>query len=473
VRKLRPAGAPETAVREQHILGQVSQGLARDTALFVGALPEGEYTFERMVDVDTHRALNMGDGGRRLLGNFRVKAGALVDLGRLVVTPINTRVLVGRSARIVSNADLVQRFAREQAQFYTREVVPGWLEARSPDDRVEEYALNRPVGADGVVELSTGEIAAASRLGTVLLRDPQGRWRAARSERLESLLWVKPIETANTTLLAVGEFNTLLRLDRQSGRLVPIDPGNLPAGNLLFIDGNPQAGWFAAQQSGKEITLLRSSSLEHGDWKPLRKEDVSTSFWSGANSFWAWSTATGFAYALSKGAIRFYDFATAQWVERGAPNNQRLVAVAPGPNGAIGILTSPGGGFAGVFAGMYHLSRDGAASWEEIKSPFNVKGAPPRLTAQGTLLVSGGAFGTPELHASRDGGKTWTKVSETISLSEQIVALPTRGLLAVDAGAQFGLARIRHSADEGATWRVEYSNFDRAAYEAEQKRKEK
>jgi len=63
--------------------------------------------------------------------------------------------------------------------------------------------------------------------------------------------------------------------------------------------------------------------------------------------------------------------------------------------------------------------------------------------------------------------------SATLELSEQLVMLPTRGVLAVDGGARFGLARIRHSADEGATWRTEYSNFDRAAYEAEQKAKQK
>jgi hypothetical protein len=83
VRKLPAPGAPQTAVREQHVLRQVSQGLARDTSLFVGSLPEGEYTFDRMVDVDTNRALNMGEGGRRLLGNFRVKAGARFGLARI------------------------------------------------------------------------------------------------------------------------------------------------------------------------------------------------------------------------------------------------------------------------------------------------------------------------------------------------------------------------------------------------------
>jgi hypothetical protein len=49
----------------------------------------------------------------------------------------------------------------------------------------------------------------------------------------------------------------------------------------------------------------------------------------------------------------------------------------------------------------------------------------------------------------------------------------TAQVFSVEAGARFGLARIRHSADEGTTWRTEYSNFDRAAHEAEQRAKQK
>jgi hypothetical protein len=85
-----------------------------------------------------------------------------------------------------------------------------------------------------------------------------------------------------------------------------------------------------------------------------------------------------------------------------------------------------------------YLSRDGAVTWEEIKSPLSVKVAPPRRTPQGTLLLTGGVFSKPELQASKDGGKTWTKVSDSIELAEQIVRPPTQGLLVVDSGARFG-----------------------------------
>lgn len=470
VRKLRDQNAPTSNVVVQHILRNVSPGLARDTALFIGTLPEGDYVLDRMVDVRSNRALNMGAGAQELIGTFRVKAGALVDLGRVIVTPVNSKVIVGRSARVTSNRELVRRFAREHERFYTREVVAGWTAPRGAVDQVEEYALSRPVGADGVVELPGGEVAAGSRLGTVLVRDTQGRWRALRSDGLESLLWVKPPESADAPLIAAGEFNTIVRHDRASGKLVALDPGNLPPGNLLFIDGNDRAGWFVAQQGGNVFSLYRSATLERGDWKLLRKEDVSASFWSGANRAFLWRTTNGFAYALSEGSLWFYDFGTGQFTERRAPNNNRLLSVLPSANNAIGILTSPGGGFGGVFSGMY-VSRDLGASWQEVPSPFNVKVVPPALTPKGTLLVQGDAFGSPELQASQDMGKNWFKVTDAVLLSEQLVVLPTQGILAVENGSRFGIASIRRSGDEGATWRTEYSNFDRAAYDAQQKAK--
>lgn len=196
--------------------------------------------------------------------------------------------------------------------------------------------------------------------------------------------------------MAVGEFNTILTLDDQ-GHMARADPGNLPPGNILFIDGNDSAGWFAAVQHGKEVTVLRSTALEGGDWQPLRKENVETSFWSGPNQFWAWSTKTGFAYAVSEGRISFYDLSTRQWIERKAPKGSRFIRIAPQTGDTLGALTSPGGGVGGIFASTY-LSRD--------------------------------------------------------------------------AGSQTGIATIRHSDDEGKTWRIEYSNFDEAAYQA-QKQKSK
>jgi hypothetical protein len=467
VRKLQTVNTHPGAPRELHLLQQVAPGLARDTALFIGVLPPGEYVFERLTA--GQQFIGLGENSQKAIGTFTVVAAQTSDLGRLVVTPLNTRVVVGRSQLVQSNADFIRRFSPDNAKPFAGVVNAGWNAPRTKEDQVEAYALSRPVGADALTELADGGAAAASRVGTILLRSKEGRWRASRTGSLESLLWLKPVDLPDARLIAVGEFNTIVRLDRQ-GRVTRVDPGNLPPGNLVFVDGDPRAGWFIALQSGAKLTLFRSPALDGGQWTAVREEDVGRSFWSGANQFWAWPTKSGFAYAVSAGDIRLFDFTTQAWTERKAPNNSRLVGVAPAADGGLGILTSPGGGFAGVFATMY-VSRDNAATWAEIKSPFSIKVAPPRLVGDGRLLVTGGVFSKPELHASGDGGKTWQLVTADIKLNENLVLLPTTGMFAIDNGQQFGLASIRRSADGGATWRLEYSNFDRAVYDAQQQQK--
>lgn len=461
------------AVTNTQVLRNVATGLARDTALFVGVVPPGEYALARLSIGE--RFIGLGAGSQNTLGTIRVQAGQVADLGRVIVTPLNTRVLTGRSGLETSNVQLIQRFSPENAANLKGTIVGGWNRPRDEKDRVEEYALAAPVGADTPLELPNGDVAAASRLGTVLLRNGEGRWRAVRTGRLESLLAVAAapgarVDGVEATLVAVGEFNTIARLEA-GGKLALLDPGNLPPGNLLGVAGDSGAGWYVAHQSRTRVTLMHSPTLDRGTWTALRTEDIAFSFWSGANSLWMWRTARGFAYAVSEGKLAYFDFATRNWTERRAPGNARILVLAPSAGEALGIVTSPGGGLGGVFATMY-LSRDAAASWTEVKSPFSVKVFAPRVLPDSTILVGGGVFSKPELQASKDGGATWTLVSDKFDLQDNITVLPTRGLLAVDAGAQFGLARIRHSADGGATWRVELSNFDRAFYDAEQKRRE-
>lgn len=470
--KIKQYMKPEPGIAKigrEYILSQVAEGLARDTALFVGAVPAGRYTIEKFEDTDTRQLIQLNEKAIERIGLFEVKAGRVTDLGRLVVTGLNAKVLVGRSERVRSNADLVKRFATANAGVYDREVDAGWVGPRDGTDKVEEYAMYRPVGAASMTEMDDGTVVAASRLGSVLVRRPNGKWTVIRSDGLESLLWVKPHVTDSSWLVAVGEFGTLLRLDRQ-GHLERLDTGNLPPANLFFIDGNDRDGWYIAAQRDKEVTLFHSPVLEAGNWQAVRSESVKESFWSGSNLYWAWPTANGFAYAISAGKIRSLDFATREWKEYAAPNNSRFISVAPQGNGIIGILTSPGGGFGGLFATDY-LSRDGGASWEEIKSPFKVKISPPFVTRDNKLLLIGGAFGTPEIQASADSGKTWGRISDKVSLGDEIILLPKAGLFMVSPGHGIGIFTIKHSDDGGANWTVEYSNFDRAAYDAQQNKK--
>jgi hypothetical protein len=224
-----------------------------------------------------------------------------------------------------------------------------------------------------------------------------------------------------------------------------------------------------AAQIGNKVQLLHASALESGDWRPVREEDVGFSFWSGANPVWFWPTRSGIAYATAAGQFNFLDYGTGQWERRSSPDGARLIKVSPNPDGSLGILTSPGGGFGGVFAKM-HLSRDEGRSWKPVPSgDVSVKIMPPAALADGSLLMAGGVFSNPSVYTSKDDGATWTRMGET-RLDRTLYPLPSGPILAVDHG-QFGVFSIASSDDRGTTWKVEYSNFDRQAYESREKAK--
>ena len=447
------------------MLKNVAPGLARDTALFIGVVPAGDYSLDQLHSGTQYLAL--GEAGREMLGIFRVHSGHVTDLGRVVMTPVNTRVVTGRSTKITSNAELIKGFAADNASILSMPAGGGWSGPRSERDRVEEYALQSPVGANTPIELKSGEILAASRLGTILIRNTLGRWRGARTGQLNSLLAIIPVDGnvdgVDAVAVAVGELNTIVRVENND-KLSLLNAGNLPPGNLLSIAGNSAAGWFVAQAQGERVVLYRSPTLDDGDWKELRSENIAFSFWSGVNAFWMWRTDRGFAYAISEGRIHHYDFASGAWTDVRAPKNDRLVSIAA--NGDhLGILTSPGGGMAGLFASMY-ASHDGGAIWEAVNPPYKVKQFAPRVLNRNKMLVAGGGmYAKEELRSSEDGGKTWKLLSTDVDAFDDIVVLPSGAMLAIRGGQYWGLATIRHSADGGATWKLEYSNFDRQVYE--------
>lgn len=461
---------PASETKSFFHLRVVAPGLARDTSLFVGVLPEGEYQLVRLDHFASQRYLPLGATQTARIGSFAVAGGRPVDLGRLIVTPVNTNVVVGRSSLAGDNQELLRRFAPEHAKLFGEQTpAAGWLQAKSDKDWIEAYAFERPTGASPGPTGADGRVFAASRLGTVLVRSTSGRWSALRSGKLESLTYVTPVDLPDIALVAVGEFTTFLKQRHDGTRLEALDPGNLPKGNLLFFAGSAKSGWYVAAQVGSKVKLLRAKTLEGGDWQQLREEDVGFSFWSGANPVWFWPTPAGLAYATAAGQFHYLDFSTGQWELRSSPGGARLINVSPNPDGSLGALTSPGGGFGGVFAKM-HLSRDEGRSWKPIPSgDVSVKIMPPAALADGSLLMAGGVFSSPSVYTSKDDGATWTRMGET-RLDRTLYPLPSGPILAVDHG-QFGVFSIASSDDRGATWKVEYSNFDRQAYEVREKAK--
>lgn len=457
--------AGKSGVENTYVLMQLAPELSRDTTFFSGALPPGEYRFYAFSDTKSMKILRI-PASSRMLDHFVVKGDKAVDLGRLITTPYNSNVVYGRSKLAGSNRSLLQRFAPDYAQLLAGEIDSGWKapagDAAEPVT-IESYALARPVGALCMTELADGRLAAASRLGTVLMRATDGRWSTVRGPGIESLLCVTPTTEANAELVAMGEFGTLLRKPPGSHVLLPIDTGNLPAGKITRLYGSARNGWFLSLERGTEVLIVHSPTLEAGNWSIIRKESIARSLISGASNYFMWATSNGFAYTVSAGPIHFYDWTSKAWTQRPTPDNARVIGMNVSPGGTILALTSPGGGFAGAFASIF-MSRDQALSWQAVNTPYSIKAFPPTMTADGTMLMAGGVFSNPELQVSKDDGRSWAHLS-SYALDRTVIPLPSGAMVDYDY-AQWGIFTIRHSSDGGKTWEVEYSNFDERAYKA-------
>jgi hypothetical protein len=463
-------------VPSSYRLRSMASAYARDYALFVGALPEGRYSIRAIEERDAFRTLTLGMPSREMIGAFEVKRGQRCDLGRLVVTQFTLDLVMGRSAAVTDNEAALLRFAPDSARLMPP-ATQCWAKPRDRMDIVEAYARIFPADGTVAVELADGRVAVPSGMGAVMIRGTDGRWSVAHGEGMEQLLYLD--DAPEHSLVAVGELNTIVRLGAD-GKLHRLDSGDLPLGNILFIDGNSRDGWHIVHQRAADLRIYRSPSLDSPVWTEIASTATGFSFWSGAKNFWVWPTANGFAYATTdQGLMRFYDYATRTWTERHTPKNNAIIAIAHSPNGVIGVVTSPGGGFGGITASQYY-SRDGGQTWEEPPaSPYKVKVSAPRLLADGTLLINGGVFGDAGLQGSKDGGKTWAMLWDKMEVDDFYWNLPRAGLLNFDKGRD-GIEVISHSGDGGKTWRTEYLSVDRgmlaehfkALDEAEKARKE-
>lgn len=469
---LKRAGDPDpktAGAQYEYSVPEITGKVARDTSLFIASLKEGDYTIVRMRDSDALTTFSPG-AENTMLGSFKIVPGKLTDLGRIVVTPINFRIAAGRSTLIQSNEALVTRFAPSTNRFYHEVLANGWNTPRSEKDRVEEFALSHPIGISTLVELPDGQVAAATRLGMILVRNHEGRWRSLRSGTLDAWIGIAAAAAPDAMLVAVGEYSNIAKVDTK-GTFHPVERGNLPIGTLIFVAGDMAHGWVVAHRLNSKITLYRTDSLDKPEWTPLLTDTLTVSAWSGAQQLWLWPTKSGFGYGRSTGEIRFYDMATRTWTDRTSPEKKTIITLYASPGDALGILTSPGGGLGGITATAW-LSRDEAQSWEETGTPYKVKVYPPKLTSSGVLLQSGGVFGKDTLQGSKDLGKTWSVLSDDVVVTDMVMPMATTGVFKLANGgfnATRNLEWISHSSDDGATWTTEYVSIDRELLKAQMK----
>lgn len=431
------------------LMKKVVPGMARDTSLFIGALPPGEYEFTELLDTTSRKSLRV-----YALGRFIVESGKPADLGRLIVTNVDLRVSYGRSKLVSSNAELMQRFAPDYAKlFSTTGGRSGWLKPTDDYDRTEEFARSHPAAATCLTEMTDGRVAAASRMGAVLIRGNDERWRPVNSPHAETLSCVLPVDLPNAELLAVGEFGIMVRKPRDSDQLLPIDSGNLPPGNLLAIGGDARHGWYVVHRKINELSIFHAQQLEAGNWTLVNQYTLPGSWGFGMDAFWIWQDKNSIGYALESGSIVQVDFATGKLSERSGPPDAKLAGFRHLPDGTETILVKAG--LAGRFPDAY-FSRD-RETWTQIVSPFKVLVSPVIPLPDGRLLLEAGMYNEPALHVSADNGKTWSHYAK-YDFHGAPLLMPS-GLLFKVGGGFRGIVTISSSADAGRTWKPEHSSF--------------
>ncbi|OEZ68224.1 hypothetical protein JAB5_21770 [Janthinobacterium sp. HH103] len=439
-------------VSENLVMKKVESAMAGDTSLFIGALPPGEYEFIELIDTRANKLLRVYS---TIVGSFQIEAGKSADLGRLIVTRGNFGVQYGRSAQVASNAELIRRFAPDYSAMFGAAASLGWSTPRHARDDVEQFARAHPAGAECVTEMPDGRVAATSRMGAVLIRSTQGLWKVINAQTVESLSCVFPVDLPNAELIAVGESGSLLRKARDSDKLLPIDAGNLPPGNLLRIGGNSNDGWYVMHRKGDELNIFHANQLDAGDWRSVYHTTVPGSWLHGPGLFWTWQDAGRIGYALESGLIGEFDYRTGKLTERFSPHKKNLTEFTHQANGTESVLVAAG--LAGRFPDAY-VSRDRGQNWTTIVSPFKVLMSPVAPLNDGRLLMEAGMYNEGALLVSSDEGKTWGPYAP-YTLRHTPLIFPSGLALSIQEDFK-GNVSIYSSMDNARTWKLEHSNQD-------------
>ncbi|GEM_PF-4745941 len=434
--------------RSNVLLGSLSIGYSRDTMLFAGVVPSGEYTLARL---DYSKQYLFLASPSKAIGTFKVGEGEVVDLGRLVITDTGTGFAMGRSGTISDNLNLMKILSPENAALLERPHGKGWT--RPGADPVEGVARAKPTGVEALTEMPNGDIVASCRMGVILARH-QGIWSSHCAPTLDSLLTLTPVEGSADLLVAGGEFRSFMRVDA-NWTFHPIAPGNLPMGNIFMIAQDTVANtWVVGMIWGHEMTYLRSATLEDGDWKVIRKDQLRGTLWNGMGEIWAWRDKNAAYVATTYDAIMAYTFGTGEWRRIDVPENLEIADLSIGDawsimaRGKIALLSK------------YYISRDQGKSWVNCKPSFNIKLRTPVAIPGGRLLHLGGRY-LIGLRATNDGGKTWEDLPDINGGHWfRLFSTPTQGVYAVCDGTGLhapGTATILNSMDGGKSWKLEFT----------------
>ncbi|WP_162932328.1 hypothetical protein [Solimonas sp. K1W22B-7] len=241
--------------------GPYTRGAVMGAVRLSGILPEGGYKVSRLVDDRTSQFVDLKGGADRL-GTFRVRAGQTSDLGTLLVVIQFKAVAIARIDEATTG---------NPAQVAAAGTASGAWDRPDPKSAdILAYALQHAAGIFDVCELQNGQVVAASRMGTVLVRESARTWKRKRVAGIEDVYAIAtyPGAVDAAKFVVGGESNLLAIVGNNEVRRINAP---LPAGSIVSLHHNPAGSAWVLLLQDEELMLRAYSApgLESGVWKEL------------------------------------------------------------------------------------------------------------------------------------------------------------------------------------------------------------
>lgn len=453
---------------QEYIIYNHAIGFSQDTGLYIGMVPKGRYILSQLSNpLGLYLSLiNYQDKDFKDKDKFIIKSGRATDLGRLIISKRNKKILIGNSKLHPDNRVILQKYFPEYSALVDNKIIQGWEGGIHRDKGViEAFAITHPIGKNDVIELSSGHLVAGSSMGSILLRYPDTSWKLfSHTGDLNPVLALSPYEKGENLFVAGGEFGTFVRVNRK-GKAAKIDAGNLPSGHIVFIHHNNNfTKWYVGVETNKTIdgkvnsnrTIFQSEKLEGGLWKELATYNCQghCSYQQEVFEVSIFKHPDGIG-VLTKNdnSLSCYDMAREEWVSNVLPQPKSdLSYTAFSTNGAVGIVKGKQ-----IYSDSFYSLNCGK-TWTEVFSPVLKKRSAPYLLPDGNIIQSTLTFnGSLELYGSMKMGEkgSWDKLADDLS-GQPLIASARQGLFWLYYDRD-GIESILRSSNDGKSWSVEHS----------------
>lgn len=427
---------------------EMTEGV-ESTSVFVGTLPAGGYRLEA---VKRTRAIGSWVTTTtapvpQVLGTFRVRPGEATNLGTLVYqyhlnSAIASKYLVTRLTAPAEFSAFLRRRFPAIASHVLQKPVSTW---DSTSDESARQAVVRLAQAGSAQvndprETPWGELVAGSRLGQVLVRAADGRWRSVDTGYTSEIFTVLPLK--NGQLLASGEEGMLLVSD---DRGLHWAPAPTPASGVIEDVAQAEDGQcYVVVRGPAEYAVYRTDDPKARPWQEVHRFERGRR--PGRLTMFARPRLLA---AMPHGEFVAYDAGAQQWRSVTSSSSLKLARVRMREDGLLYAVAEG----ANAYERRVVASRDWGRSWDVLGtwSTGKVEDVLFTSASAGYLVLNKRAAGGGVLLVTADGGKSWSERGALPMWAESVFLADAGRVLLVSKKSGF----VAASRDQGKSWTVE------------------